>query len=71
MEIEIAKTGRAHLFLVPLGHHLLQVSKGKYHIPACSFYSLNPKQSSTALWINFPSLYTTTKSFQNEVEGLC
>lgn len=71
MEIEIAKTARIYSFLVPLGHHVLQVPKGKYHIPACSFYSFYPKHSSTVLWINFPSLCTRTKPRQNEVEALC
>lgn len=65
------KMARIYLLPVPLGHHLLQLPRGKYHIPVSSFYSFHLKHSWTVLWINYPSLCIRTKSLKNEVGALC
>lgn len=54
MEIEIAKPARIYLFLVPLGHHLLQVPKGKYHIPSAVSVLSIPSTAQQSRGSTFP-----------------
>lgn len=54
METQIAKPARIYLFLVPLGHHLLQVPKGKYHSPACSSILSIPSTAQQCYGSTFP-----------------
>lgn len=54
METQIAKPAIIYLLLVPSGHNLLQVPKGKHHIPACSTILSIPSTAQQCYGSTFP-----------------
>lgn len=61
----MAKMARIYLFPLPLGHHLLQMPRGKYHIPECSLYSI----SSTASLVDQLSLFVHQNQIPQKWSG--